>query len=222
MKKKLSVSMMCADLMNMERDAKRLAALGVDWFHMDVMDAHFVPNLTFGPDMINALHKVSDIPMDIHLMMEDPELLLQYLDLKPTDWVTIHSELPDNKIEQTLKHLKQMGVHTGLALNPETPVDKLSKWLDDIDLILLMLVHPGFSGQKTIDGIMDKVAETKSYLKQNGKDNILISTDGNITVERAKYMAQLGADIFVGGTSAVFRKGMKLEDTVPTFFKTVE
>ena len=222
MKKILSVSMMCCDLMNVAQDVKKLEQSGVDWFHLDVMDAHLVPNLTFGPDFINSMRKISNLPFDIHLMLEDPEFIIGCLNLLAQDYVTLHSEIPSDVIRKNIALIKEKGAHVGLALNPETPVEAIEDYINDIDLVLLMLVRPGFSGGKMIEGIMDKVRQTKEYLLQKGKNNILISTDGNITLERAKFMAGIGADVFVGGTSAVFRKGMNLEDTVPAFYKYLE
>lgn len=213
---------MCCDLMNTERDIKKLEKGGIDWFHLDVMDAHFVPNLTFGPDFINSLRKISDIPFDVHLMLEDPEFIIGCLNLSSQDYVTLHSELPEEVIRKNIRLIREKGAHVGLALNPETPVETLEKYIEDIDLILLMLVRPGFAGGRMIEGIMDKVKTTKDFVNKKTRRNILISTDGNITLERAKFMASLGADVFVGGTSAIFRKGMDIEETVQTFHKYLE
>lgn len=213
---------MCCDLMNTERDIRKLEKGGIDWFHLDVMDAHFVPNLTFGPDFINSLRKISDIPFDVHLMLEDPEFIIGCLNLSPQDYVTLHSELPEEVIRKNIRLIREKGAHVGLALNPETPVETLEKYIEDIDLILLMLVKPGFAGGRMIEGIMDKVKTTKDFVNKKTRRNILISTDGNITLERAKFMASLGADVFVGGTSAIFRKGMDIEETVQTFHKYLE
>ena len=221
MKKLLSVSLMCTDLMNVEKDIHILEDNHVDWFHLDVMDAHFVPNLTFGPDFIKQLRNVTDVPFDIHVMLEQPEVLLNYLTLSAKDYVTIHSELPDDEIQKSIDLIKEKGAHVGLAFNPETPVEKAAKFLPQVDLVLLMLVKPGFAGGKMIEGIMDKVAATKKFLQEHGLEHVLISTDGNITVERAAAMAKMGADVFVGGTSAVYRKGMDLKDTIPAFYQAV-
>ena len=213
---------MCCDLMNTERDIRKLEKGGVDWFHLDVMDAHFVPNLTFGPDFINSLRKVSDIPFDVHLMLEDPEFIIGCLNLSSQDYVTLHSELPEEVIRKNIRLIRKKGAHVGMALNPETPVEALEKYIEDLDLILLMLVKPGFAGGCMIEGIMDKVKTTRDFVNKNTQRNILISTDGNITLERAKFMASIGADVFVGGTSAIFRKGMDIEETVQAFHKYLE
>lgn len=212
---------MCCDLMNVERDIKKLEKGGVDWFHLDVMDAHLVPNLTFGPDFINALRKISATPFDIHLMLEDPEFIIGCLNLSENDYVTLHAELPEDIFRKNMALIKEKKARIGIALNPETPIEAIEKYVNDIDLILLMLVRPGFAGGKMIEGIMDKVPQTRAYLAQKGREDVLVSTDGNITLERAKLMAQMGADIFVGGTSAVFRKGMDIAETVPAFYQYI-
>ncbi len=217
MKKMLAPSLMCADLMNMTQAVAELEENKVDWFHLDIMDAHFVPNLTFGPDWCKALKKISHTPLDYHLMMDNPALFINFLDLAPQDYVTIHSELPEGLVLEAIDMIRAKGGHVGLAVNPDTPVEVLVPYMGKIDLVLLMLVHPGFAGQKMVEGIMEKVAQTKKLLTENGHPEILISTDGNISIERAAYMATLGADIFVGGTSAVFRKDRTLAEAVAEF-----
>ena len=221
MNNKLSVSLMCADLMHMADEVETLEANHVDWFHIDIMDAHFVPNLTFGPDYCKALKAISHTPLDYHLMMDNPELFINAVPLTAEDYVTVHSELPEDVAKSALRLVRSKGAHTGIAVNPDTPVERILPYLGDIDLVLLMLVQPGFAGQKMKEGIMDKVAATRAFLKEHGRNDVLISTDGNISVERAVHMAELGADIFVGGTSAVFKKGQRLEDTICAFFKAV-
>ncbi len=217
MDKMLAPSLMCADLMNMTQAVADLEANKVDWFHLDIMDAHFVPNLTFGPDWCKALRKISHTPLDYHLMMDNPQLFINFIELDPQDYVTVHSELPEELVNDAISKIREKGGHVGLAVNPGTPVEVLLPYLDKIDLVLLMLVHPGFAGQKMVEGIMEKVAQTKKLLVENGHPEILISTDGNINIERAAYMAGLGADIFVGGTSAVFRKDKTLAEAVAEF-----
>lgn len=219
MEKKLSASLMCCDLMNVARDIQLLEQGGTDWFHLDIMDAHFVPNLTLGCDFVNRLRKITKTPFDLHLMIEDPEFIINSINIDSNDYVTLHAEMDPAVIRKNLDLIKSKGAHLGIALNPETPVEAIEPYLDEIDLVLLMLVRPGFAGGTMIEGIMEKVKQTKEYLLSKNKNNILISTDGNINLERAKYMASIGADVFVGGTSAVFRKGMDLKETVPAFYE---
>lgn len=218
---KLSVSMMCADLMNIGSELKLLEQEGVDFLHIDIMDATFVPNLTFGPDFVNAIRKVSPLPLDIHLLMEHPRVIIRSMDIREGDIVTIHSECKES-IMENVAFIKQKGAKFGLALNPDTSIEEVKKYLAYVDVVLLMLIVPGFAGSTMIHGMMEKVGETRKYLDNHGYENIEISVDGSVSCERAKYMRSLGATIFVGGTAGVFRKGMSISNTIPEFYKNIK
>lgn len=220
MKGKLSVSMMCANLVNIERDIKALEKQRVDYLHIDIMDGTFVPNLTFGPDMVNAIRKVTDLPLDIHLLMAHPSVIIRSMNIREGDIVTIHSECSESVLEN-VAFIKQKGAKFGLALNPDTSIERVKKYLPYTDVILLMLIVPGFAGSTMIHGMMEKVGETRKYLDDNKYDNIEISVDGSVSCERAKYMHELGAQIFVGGTAGIFCKSCTLEESVPIFFKHI-
>lgn len=220
-KRYISVSVMCSDLMNMGRDMKELEDNNADWLHVDVMDAHFVPNLTFGPDMIKALQKASRLPVDVHLMMEDPELVIEKFTTRKGDIISIHVE-----IEKDIRRIAEK-VHAedglfGLVVNPETPVEAVEPYLDVMDTVTLMLVHPGAAGAKMVEGIMDKVAEMRKFLDSKGYGKILISVDGSVSKERAHLMAEMGADIFVGGTAGIYRKGMAVSETIPEMRASID
>ena len=150
------MSVMCSDLMNLERDFRELERLGVDYLHVDVTDAHFVPNLTFGVDFIRAMHGVTALPLDIHMMVEEPGPLLDAMDLRSGDLVSLHVEQGE-RLHGLARALRARGVRFGVVLNPEVPVASLEPYLDEIEWVTLMLVHPGFAGAKLIDGILDKV-----------------------------------------------------------------
>ena len=214
--RKISVSVMCSDLMSLGREIQELEKCGVDYLHIDIMDAHLVPNLTFGPDFINAMRACSGLPLDIHLMVEDPELVLAKFELKPDDILSVHVEL-ERDIASISRGVRSRGAYFGLAVNPETPIEALEKHLSITDVVILMLVRPGFARGTLIDGILDKVARTRAYLDQKGFPNIEISVDGSVSCERAHVMAQMGASIFVGGTAGIYRKGLPLETTVRSF-----
>ncbi len=212
---------MCSDLLNLEKDIRILEQLGVDMLHVDVMDAHFVPNLTFGPDFIKAMQQKTDLPLDCHFMVTDPFLMFGKLTLRPQDLFTAHVELKDVDYRDLSEKVHQTGARFGLAVNPLTPVTELEPHLPYIDTVTLMLVHPGFAGAKMVEGIMDKVGECRRFLDGHGYPGIEISVDGSVSAERAAYMAGLGASIFVGGTAGIYRKGMDLKETIPYFRKSI-
>ena len=213
---KLSVSMMCADLLHLEKDIKIYERTGVDYVHIDVMDSKFVPNLTFGPDIVNAVKQITNIPIDIHLLMENPRVIVRSLNFSEGDIVTIHAECKES-IMENVAFIKQKGARFGLALNPDTTIDEVKKYLPYIDVILLMLIVPGFAGSKMIHGMMDKVDETRLYLDKYGYDNIEISVDGSVSQERARIMKGKGASIFVGGTAGIYLKGKDICHTIRSF-----
>ena len=212
---------MCSDLMNLERDIKQLERNGVDYLHVDVMDAHFVPNLTFGVDFIAAMHRVTALPLDIHLMVEKPLPLLQAMDIRPGDRISLHVELGE-PLHELAKVVRARGAHFGLVVNPSTPAEALAPYLDEIEWVVLMLVNPGFAGAKLIEGILDKVAHTRRYLDTNGRPEVEISVDGSVSCERARLMRDMGASIFVGGTAGIYRKGMSLEESIPLFRQAIK
>lgn len=216
----LSVSLMCADLLNMERDIKILEDNHVDFLHVDIMDGSFVPNLTFGPDFVNSLRKKTKLPLDIHLLMEHPRVIIRSMNICEGDIVSIHFECKES-IMENVAFIKQRGAKFGLALNPDTSIEEVKKYLPYVDVILLMLIVPGFAGSTMIHGMMEKVGQTRSYLNNNGFDNIMISVDGSVSCERALYMKSLGASIFVGGTAGIFKKDKPLSETIFNFYKNI-
>lgn len=205
---------MCSNLMNLGQDIKTLEENGADMLHIDVMDAHFVPNLTFGPDFIKAMQAVTTMPVDVHLMVDDPELIMSKFPVRKGDIVSPHIEVKKDYRALAAK-VHEAGGLFGLAVNPETDVEAIKEYLDVLDTVTLMLVHPGAAGAKMVDGIMDKVAGMRRFLDTNGREDILISVDGSVSKERANLMAGMGADIFVGGTAGIYRKGMVLSETIP-------
>ncbi len=205
---------MCSNLMNLGQDIKTLEENGADMLHIDVMDAHFVPNLTFGPDFIKAMQAVTTMPVDVHLMVDDPELIMSKFPVRKGDIVSPHIEVKKDYRALAAK-VHEAGGLFGLAVNPETDVEAIKEYLDVLDTVTLMLVHPGAAGAKMVDGIMDKVAGMRRFLDTNGREDILISVDGSVSNERANLMAGMGADIFVGGTAGIYIKGMALSETIP-------
>lgn len=221
MEGKLSISLMCADLLNLKKDIKIYEETNVDYIHVDVMDSKFVPNLTFGPDFVNSIKKITHLPLDIHLLVESPRVIIRSFNITEGDIVTIHAECKES-IMENVAFVKQQEARFGLALNPDTTIEEVKKYLPYVDVILLMLIVPGFAGTKMIHGMMEKVDETRAYLDQHGYSNIEISVDGSVSCERASIMRKKGASIFVGGTSGIYQKGKDIYETIRTFKKCIK
>ncbi len=193
-------------MMNVERDIKILERAGVDYLHIDVMDNHFVPNITLSFDFIKSIRKITTLPLDIHLMITEPENSFHYLsDCSPEDMICIHYEATSH-IHRAVNSIKKLGAKAGIALNPGTPICMLDDLLPDLDMILIMTVNPGFAGQKLVTTTLEKISKLRKMLDEKGYGHILIEVDGNVSFEHAKLMNERGADIYVGGSSSIFYK----------------
>ncbi len=212
--------MMCANQLKLAEEIQRLDKVGVDYFHMDIMDSIFVPNITLGIDTVNAMRSVTNTPFDIHLLLTRPINIIHDLVIKPGDIVTFHAEAVENPLE-LIAHIKKHDARVGVALNPETPIQKIEHYLVYIDVIILMLITPGFAGSQMIHGIMHKVKDFRQQLDEKSLNDVEISVDGGVSAALAKAMSQDGASIFVGGTSGVFRKDMLFEDAVKIFYEHI-
>lgn len=202
----ISPSLMCVDLMNVQKDIEVLEEAGVDYLHVDMMDNHFVPNITLSVDFMKALKKITRIPLDIHLMIENPEQIIRLLDFcDSNDIISVHYESTVH-VQKALNTIKSMGVKVGIALNPGTPVSVLQDLLPDLDIVICMTVNPGFAGQKLIPATLNKISRLRDMLNKEGYPKILIEVDGNVSFENAVKMHDVGADIYVAGTSSIFKK----------------
>lgn len=217
MERKMAPSLMCIDLMNIEHDLRILENAKVDYLHIDIMDNHFVPNITLSFDFIHELRKITAIPLDIHLMINNPENSFHYLkDCSPEDIICIHYEATTH-IHRALGMIKDLGAKVGIALNPGTPIGVIEDLLPDLDTVLIMTVNPGFAGQKLIPSTLDKIARLRSMLDENGYPNILIEVDGNVSFENARLMHEKGANIYVGGSSSIFDRGSSIIENCHRF-----
>lgn len=199
----ISPSILSADFMNLGEDVETIAAGGADWIHVDVMDGHFVPNLTIGPMFVKKLKDLVDTPLDVHLMIDNPEEQIEwYLDAG-ADLLTIHVETVGDP-RPLLSHIRKRGALCGISLNPETSASSVIPYLEDVDLVLVMSVHPGFSGQSFIEDSLAKTRMIRESLSSL-ETSPVIEVDGGIGIQNAESVIAAGADMLVAG-SAVFSK----------------
>ncbi|MCD6505610.1 ribulose-phosphate 3-epimerase [Candidatus Poribacteria bacterium] len=202
---KISPSLMCADLCHLEDEVRRLERIGVDLLHFDLMDGHFVPNIPLGLAILEQLRSITDLPFDVHLMVENNELFIERLIPIGVDQIAVHVESAIH-LDRLLSLIREHGIKAGAALNPSTPISSLTYVLERIDFVLIMTVNPGFSGQKAVPYALRKIKDCRKFLDES-ELNIPIEVDGNVSFENIPGMIAAGADILVAGTSSLFHKG---------------
>jgi len=207
MKGQISASMMCSDLIDLKETLNVFEEEGVEYLHIDMMDGTFVPNFGLGVDYIRGLRKLTNIPLDLHLMIKDPEYKFQWIGIKETDIVSIHYE-STFQVQRALDYLQPYGCKRFLAINPATPVYVLEEVLDYIDGINLLMVNPGFAGQRIVPSTIKKAEKVLDFLKQEKREDIVVEVDGNITPENGLLLRKIGASMFVCGTSSIFKNGV--------------
>ena len=213
--------MMCADIFSLGETLKTFEKNGISYLHIDIMDGEFVPNFTLGTDYCRLMKKATSIPLDIHLMINDPEKKLSWFDFGEGDMVSVHFESTKHPY-LALQMIRQRGAKAFLAINPGTAASVILPMLSVMDGVLVMTVNPGFAGQKLAESTLAKISEVRALAQAAGKTDLLIETDGNVSFENAIRMSRAGADIFVAGTSAVFRKDMTLEEGLKKLQECVE
>jgi ribulose-phosphate 3-epimerase len=196
---KISPSILSADFSQLGTEIKRLEEGGADMIHVDVMDGHFVPNLTMGPPIIKALRKHTKLPFDVHLMISPVHKYIQDYADAGADIITIHPEATED-LKSSIQHIKSLNKKVGVSLNPETKIDLIIDLLSKVDLVLVMSVNPGFGGQKFIPGVLDKIKELKK-IKDQKKLEFDIEIDGGINFDNNKLAIEAGANILVSGTT---------------------
>ncbi len=201
---KIAPSLLSADFLRLGEEIKAAEASGADILHLDVMDGHFVPNITIGPAIVESIRKATALPLDVHLMIESPDRFLDDFIEAGADYLTVHVETCIH-LHRTVHYIKSKGIKAAVSLNPATPLCSLELILPDLDMVLLMSVNPGFGGQHFIPFVMDKIRSLKTVIKERGLDT-LIEVDGGIKPDNAVEVASAGADIMVMG-SAYFYSG---------------
>lgn len=195
---KIAPSILSANFLKLGEEIKSAEEAGADMLHIDIMDGHFVPNITIGPSIVDSIRKIASIPLDVHLMIEEPDKYLRDFINAGADYLTVHYEASLH-LHRTVQRIKESDIKAGVSLNPATPVWSLEYILPDIELALLMSVNPGFGGQEFIPQVLDKIKMLKRLIRDKGLPT-LIEVDGGIKLDNAKEIASAGADILVMGS----------------------
>ncbi|MFP3322139.1 ribulose-phosphate 3-epimerase [Planococcus sp. SIMBA_160] len=200
---KIAPSILAADFAKLGQEVQEVEKAGADWIHIDVMDGHFVPNITMGPIVVDALRPLTELPLDVHLMIENADRYIEDFAKAGADYITVHVEACPH-LHRTIQLIRSFGVKPGVVLNPHTPIETIQHVLEDIDLVLFMTVNPGFGGQKFIHSVVPKVEALSQLINDKGL-SVEIQIDGGINEETIVPCAKAGANVFVAG-SAIFGK----------------
>jgi len=200
---KIAPSILASDFLNLNDQIKLVQKGGADWLHLDVMDGHFVPNITIGPPIVESIRKHTNLPLDVHLMIEEPDRYLEAFRSAGADNITVHQEACVH-LHRTIGRIKELGALAGVALNPATPVATLKDIIGDVDLVLIMTVNPGFGGQRFIPECIRRIGEVRALAK-SAKKSMFIEVDGGIDLTTSRSVVRAGANVLVAGTS-IFRQ----------------
>ena len=212
---KLAPSILSADFGRLAEHVQEAQAGGADWIHVDVMDGHFVPNISIGPPVVKAVRRAASLPLDVHLMIERPERYLESFAAAGADLITVHLEASVH-LHRTVQQIHALGCRAGVSLNPATPVGHLEEILPDVDLVLILAVDPGFGGQSYIPATTARIARVRTMLDQHGRPGAELEIDGGVKVHNAATIAAAGATVLVAG-SAVFNEDETVAANIAAF-----
>ncbi|UOY88980.1 ribulose-phosphate 3-epimerase [Bacillus glycinifermentans] len=201
-------SILSADFARLGEEIKDVEQGGADYIHIDVMDGHFVPNLTIGPLVVEAVRPITKLPLDVHLMIEEPDRYIPAFAKAGADMISVHVEACPH-LHRTIQLIKEQGVKAGVVLNPHTPVQQIEHVIKDLDLVLLMTVNPGFGGQSFISSVVPKIRQVKELADKNGLSDLLIEVDGGVNKETAVQCTEAGANLLVAGSAIYNEKDRK-------------
>ena len=208
---KIAPSLACDDFRHLAVLMREFETLRVDYIHYDVMDGHFVPNLTFGPEFQAKIHEMTTIPIDTHLMIDNPDFYVEKFIRAGSDLLCVHVESTPH-IDRTLNYIKSNGARPAVALNPATPLSSIEYVLDIVDMVCVMTVNPGFFGQKLVPYTLDKIAQLRKMIDKRGLTTD-IEVDGNVSFENIPRMVEAGANVLVAGTSSLFKKNVPVTES---------
>lgn len=218
---KIEASVACANFAALESDLRQLSAGAVDYLHIDIMDGRFVNNFCLDFSLMETIRRICDIPMDCHLMIEEPERYIGRAVASGAEWLTIHVEATHHA-QRALQQIREAGARPGVALNPATPPESLHYILDDIEMVTVMTVNPGAVGQRLIPAMVKKIGDVRRLLDNAGHEDVAIQVDGNVSFANIPAMVAEGATMLVGGTSSIFHKDYSIPEAINAVRKLVE
>jgi ribulose-phosphate 3-epimerase len=218
---RIEASVACANFAALEADLRQLSTGGVDYLHIDIMDGRFVDNFCLDFSLMQTIGRICDIPMDCHLMVEEPERFIDRAAQAGAEWLTIHVEATRHP-QHVLEQIREAGARPGIALNPATPPEALNYILDDIEMVTVMTVNPGAVGQRLIPAMVRKIGDVRRLLDSSGHEDVVIQVDGNVSFANIPAMVAEGASMLVGGTSSIFHKDYSIPDAINAVRKLVE
>ncbi|HEY3197192.1 MAG TPA: ribulose-phosphate 3-epimerase [Nitrospirales bacterium] len=209
---RIAPSILSSDFAHLADEIAAVEQAGADLLHVDVMDGHFVPNLTIGPPIVESIRKVTSLPLDCHLMITNPDDFIDEFAKAGANYITVHVETCPH-LHRTIQHIKEKGLKAGVTLNPATSLTTIESILPDVDLVLIMSVNPGFGGQRFIPGVLDKIRRARALIDATGRP-ILLEVDGGVKVDNAGAIAAAGADILVAGSAIFEAPGCDYKNTI--------